>query len=103
MAHMRQSRPDSLIRQSMPHSSLVFEVKVLQIFSVALSLLDNVQPRGSGTFKLCLNESYVKLKLNQNFSGNKVDYTACSLLVTLKKSCSRLHCQKGFNLIHFSY
>ena len=35
--------------------------------------------------------------------GNEVDYTACSLLVMLENSRCKLHCQKGLNLIPFSY
>ena len=35
-------------------------------------------------------EQAFKLKL----SGDEVYYTACSLLVVLKNSCSKLHCQK---------
>ena len=34
-------------------------------------------------------------------SGNEVYYTACSLLVIFKKSCSQLYCQIG--LIHFHF
>ena len=36
-------------------------------------------------------------------AGKAVYYTACSLLVILKNSCSKLHCQKGFYLNPFSY
>ena len=36
-------------------------------------------------------------------SGNEVYYTASSLLVILKNSCSKLHCQKFFKLKSFSY
>jgi hypothetical protein len=36
-------------------------------------------------------------------SGDEVYYTACSLLVVLKNSCGKLHCEKGFNLIPFSF
>ena len=36
-------------------------------------------------------------------SYNQVYYTACSLLVLSKNSCSKLHYQKGFKLIPFSY
>ena len=36
-------------------------------------------------------------------SGNKVFNAACSLLVMLKNSWSKLYCQKGFDLIIFSY
>ena len=39
-----------------------------------------------------LNEKGIKSKL----SGNKVYYAACSLLVTLKSLCSKLHCQRVF-------
>ena len=42
-------------------------------------------------------------KSNENISCNEVYYTACSLLVILKNSCSKVHCQKGFNLIFYSY
>ena len=44
-----------------------------------------------------LHEEEIQLKL----SGNKVYYTACSLLVILKNSCSKLHRQKGFQIIFF--
>ena len=47
--------------------------------------------------------SYMKRKLNLDLSGNEVYYTACFLLVILKYSCSKLHRQKGFYLILFSY
>ena len=46
-----------------------------------------------------LNEKEFKLKL----PCDKVYYTACSSPVMLKNSCSKLHCQKGFDLIAFSY
>ena len=36
-------------------------------------------------------------------SGNEVYYTASSLLVTLKNSCSKLHCQIFFKLQGCSY
>jgi len=36
-------------------------------------------------------------------AGNEVYYTASSLLVTLKNSCSKLHSQKFFRLKSFSY
>jgi hypothetical protein len=36
----------------------------------------------------------MKRESNQNFSGNEVYYTACSLLVISKNSCSKLHCEK---------
>ena len=45
---------------------------------------------------------HVKRELSQNISINEVYDAACSLLVTIKNSCSRLHCQKGSNLIPFS-
>jgi len=50
-----------------------------------------------------LYRSYLTRKFNQNLSGNQVYYTACSLLSIFKISYSQLHCQKGFNLILFSY
>ena len=45
----------------------------------------------------------MKIELHQNLNGNEVYYTACSLLVIQKNSCSQLHCQKEFNSIPFSY
>jgi len=50
---------------------------------------------------LCLILHDQRIKLN--LSGNEVHYSACSLLLTLKNSCSKVHCQKGINLIFFSY
>ena len=41
----------------------------------------------------------MKGELNQNLSGNVFYYTACSLLVILQNSFSKLHCQKGFDFI----
>ena len=40
---------------------------------------------------------------NLKLSGDQVYHAACSLLVILKNSCGKFHCQKGFNLIHLSY
>jgi len=48
-------------------------------------------------------ESYVKKDLNLNLSGNRIYCTACFFLVISKNSCSKLHGQRGFNLIIFSY
>ena len=45
----------------------------------------------------------MKRELNSDLSGNEVYYTACYLLVIFKHSCSKLHCQKGLNLILVSY
>ena len=45
---------------------------------------------------------YIKRESNENPSGNEVLYTACSLLVTFKKSFSKLHCWRGCDLILFS-
>ena len=41
--------------------------------------------------------------LKSKLSGDEVYYTACSLLVIPKHSCSKLHCQKAFEIIPFSY
>ena len=45
----------------------------------------------------------MRRELNENLSGNDVYHKVCSLLVNLKNSCSKLHYQKGFNPILFSY
>ena len=47
--------------------------------------------------------SCMKRVINQNLSGNEVHSTACSLLVISKNLCSKLHCEKGFELVLFSY
>ena len=81
---------------------------------VVLELLDPVghgrlgrehHVRPCGTIDLAneLEESDMKRKLNKNLSGNAVYYTACSLLVISKNSCSKLHCQKGLDLVLFSH
>ena len=58
--------------------------------------------RGAGPERQ-VGGAYMKRELNLNFSGNEVYYTAFSLPVILKNSCSKLHCQKGFDLVPFSY
>ena len=45
----------------------------------------------------------MKWELDENLSGKEVYYTACFLLVISKKTCSKLHCQKGFNRIPVSH
>ena len=45
----------------------------------------------------------MKRELNQNKTGNEVYYTACYLLVLLKNSSGKRHCQRGFNSIPISY
>ena len=42
-------------------------------------------------------------EFQSNFYGDEVHYTACSLLAILKNSFSKLHYQKGFNLIPCSH
>ena len=45
----------------------------------------------------------MKRELNQKLSGNE-GYDANSLILLVKNMlCSKLHCQKDFNLIPFSY
>ena len=53
----------------------------------------------SGVVSEVLHEWRTKL----HFSGSESYYTACSLLVILKNSRSKLDCQQGFNLNPFSY
>ena len=45
----------------------------------------------------------MKRKSIPNLSGHEAYCTACSLLVILKNSCCRFHCQRGINYILFSY
>ena len=46
---------------------------------------------------------YMKKEFNRSLSGIQVYNTACSLLVMLKNLFTKLHHQKVFNLIFFSY
>ena len=46
---------------------------------------------------------YMKRELDENLSGDEVHCTACSLLVILKNSFGKPHCQNGFNLVLFAY
>ena len=49
-----------------------------------------------GSFPRPSPSSCMKRELHQNLSGYQVFYyTACSLLVILHNSCSKLHNQKG--------
>ena len=48
-------------------------------------------------------EASMKRESNSNLSVSEVYSTACALLVILKNSCGKRHCQKGFDLILFSY
>ena len=45
----------------------------------------------------------MKRELYQNLSGNEVYYTNSSILLVKNMLCSKLHCQKGFDLILFLY
>jgi hypothetical protein len=53
--------------------------------------------------RILATRSSMKRDLNCNLSRNEVYYTARSSPVILKNSCSRLHCQRDFGLIPFSY
>ena len=46
---------------------------------------------------------YMKREVNQNVSGDEVYYTNSLISLVKNMLCSRLHCQKGFNLIPFLY
>ena len=50
-------------------------------------------------------QPFTERELDSDLFGNEVDHTACSslVLVILKNSCSKLHCQESFNLIPSSY
>jgi hypothetical protein len=41
----------------------------------------------------------MKRELNQKLSGNEVDYTKSLISLVENMLCSKLQCQKGFNLI----
>ena len=51
----------------------------------------------------CRSQSYTTSFSIKKTSGHEVYYTPSSLLVTLKYSCSKLHCQKFFKLKSSSY
>ena len=81
--------------QSRPDSGLTFQIKVLENLW-RCSLLARKRPDAEV-------RSYTKRVSIQKKSGNAVYYTESSLLVILKHSCSKLHCQKFFKLRLFSY
>jgi len=58
--------------------------------------------RGEVRAWLCRLILYIQI-IKLNLSSNEAYYTAYSLLVILRYSCSQLHCQKGSNLIPFAY
>ena len=64
------------------------------------SLSGEEQPRLWGESR-DLTRSCKKRELNENPSGNELYYT--NYLIAKNMLCSQLHCQKGFNLILFSY
>ena len=75
-------------------------------------LLDRVIPEHSGHFSGTstvtngtdhANEFYLERESNQKLSGNEVYYTNSLILLVENVLCSKLHCQKGLNLILFSY
>ena len=45
----------------------------------------------------------MKRDLNLNLSANEVYYTNSLILLVKNMLCSKLHCQKGFDLNPFSY
>ena len=77
-----------------------FEVSRFRGFEV--SRLRGFEVSGFG-FRECptvcfiLLRCYMERELNENLCGNEVYYTACSLLVILKKSCSKFRCQRDFD------
>ena len=50
-----------------------------------------------------LSQSSMKRELYENSPGNQVDHTNSFILQVENMPCTKLHCQKGFNLIIFSY
>ena len=66
-------------------------------------IYESLPLRNCNTKPTCIFGFDMKRESNENLSGNEVYYTACSLLVTLKNSCSKLHCDQGLNSIIFSY
>ena len=46
---------------------------------------------------------YMKRELNLKLSCNELDHTNPLILQVTNMQCGKLHCQKGFNLIIFSY
>ena len=65
-----------------------FLVRALRVSSFSIKSM-----KWSTTCGFVLGISYEKA-FKLKFSGNEVHYTACSLLVTLENSFSKLHCQK---------
>ena len=53
----------------------------------------------AGRLAWILYEKWIRLKL----SSDEVHFTSSSLLLVKNMLCSKIHCQKGLNLIIFSY
>jgi len=49
-----------------------------------------------------MRATYLKRGLKENLSGNEVYYTNSSISLVNNMLCSKLPCQKGFNLLLFS-
>jgi len=56
------------------------------------------QPEFRPDVRVKTSQISYKKAFELRFSGNKVYDTACSLLVILKNSCSKLHCQRVLSL-----
>ena len=47
--------------------------------------------------------SYMEKEWNQNLAGNEAHYTSSMKCLVKNMLYSELHCQKGFDLVNFSY
>ena len=98
LGHSSYSRPlSSELRTTTPVNATFWPC--LEQFSVRKTLNPFKQFPLRSEADLLHDDVYMKRDINQNVSGNDSHYTAGSSLVALKKSCSKLHCQKRFNLI----
>jgi len=73
------------------------------VLRLGLDVGARLDERGDDAVSVVVLHAHMKMDLNRNLSGNEVYTTACSFLVIMKNLCSKLHCQKAFNLNPFSY
>ena len=83
---------------------LIISLSLSLALALSLSLALSRSRSRSHSLAFSLSRSlYMKRETNLSLPGSEIHHTACSSLLLLKNSCGKLHCQKGFNSILFSY
>ena len=89
-------------RRAVP--GLIISLSLSLALALSLSLALSRSRSRSHSLAFSLSRSlYMKRETNLSLPGSEIHHTACSSLLLLKNSCGKLHCQKGFNSILFSY